>query len=150
MKASVLFVVAMFAGTLALAQAGGGVSDSKKMEGTWQGMVLEIGGKAPSDGEKKISIKLLIKGDRYTIFFDEQKTSEGAFKLDEKKKPKTIDATASEGDFKGKVQPGIYQFEGDELKVVFTEPGKERPKEFKTREKTEEVLIRYQRKKAGK
>jgi len=149
MQTRSLAALAMLVLAIGIVVAGEG-SDLKKMEGTWQGTVLELGGKPPTDGEKKITIKLVVKGDRYTIFFSEQKISEGAFKLDEKNKPKRIDATASEGDFKGKVQPGIYQLDGDELKVVFTEPDKERPTEFKTRAKTDEVLIRYQRKKAGK
>lgn len=149
MQTKPLAAFAMFALTMGVVIAGES-GDLKKMAGTWRGTILEIDGKPPTDGEKSIAIKLLIKGDRYTVFFDEKKIGEGTFKLDEKKKPKAIDATASEGDAKGKVQLGIYELSGDELKVIFSESGKERPREFKTREKGEEILIRYQRQKVEK
>ena len=106
--------------------------------------------RAPKDGEKMIKVKLIVAGEKYTVFFDETKVADVTFKLDETKKPKTLDAKPSAGDFKDKVQPGIYQLDGDELKVVFTEPGKDRPTEFKTRAKTEEVMVVYRRVKSGK
>jgi len=125
--------------------AGGGPADLKKMTGTWAGTLIEIGGKPPTDNEKKIKIKLVIAGEKYTVFFDEMKITDGTLKVDGSKKPKTIDAMPSEGEHKGKLQPGIYEMDADELRVVFTEPGKERPKEFKTREKTDEVMLSYRR-----
>jgi uncharacterized protein (TIGR03067 family) len=130
--------------------AGGGAADLKKMSGTWAGALIEIGGKPPTDNEKKIKIKLVIVGEKYTVFFDEMKITDGTLKLDGSKKPKTIDAMPSEGEHKGKLQPGIYEVDGDELKIVFTDPGKDRPKEFKTREKTDEVMMSYRRVKGGK
>jgi uncharacterized protein (TIGR03067 family) len=139
--------VAIMAGALLTVPliAGGPGTDLKKLQGTWQGTTLEIGGKAPSEAEKKLRVKFVITGEKYTVFFNEMKINDGTLKLDETKKPKTLDVTPGDGEFKGKVQPAIYQLDGDELKVVFTEPGKERPNEFKTREKTEEVMISYRR-----
>ena len=125
--------------------AGDPAGDLKKMQGTWQGAILEIGGNPAKEEEKKIQVKLVVAGDKYTIFVEDTKISAGTMKLDESKKPKTIDAKASEGEFKDKVQLGIYQFEGEDFKVVFGEPGKDRPKEFKTRPKSEEVMVSYRR-----
>ena len=130
--------------------AGGAGGDLKKMDGAWLGAVVEIGGKPPTEAEKNVKFKLVIQAGKYTIFFGDMKITEGIFKLDESKKPKTLDATPADGEFKGKIQPAIYHLDGDELKVVFTEPGKDRPTEFKTRDKTQEVLIVYKRQKAGK
>jgi uncharacterized protein (TIGR03067 family) len=49
------------------------------------------------------------------------------FTSDSSKSPKTIDYVS-----KGKTQLGIYEFEGDVLKVCVSAPGSPRPAEFKS------------------
>jgi uncharacterized protein (TIGR03067 family) len=53
-------------------------------------------------------------------------------KLDESKDPKTIDYDVKQGASAGKKQLGIYKFDGDNVTFCFSEPGKDRPTEFKT------------------
>ena len=53
-------------------------------------------------------------------------------KLDPSKSPKAIDVTITEGPSKGAVMLGIYEFDGDTLKVCFDPEGKKRPTEFKS------------------
>lgn len=124
--------------------------DLKLMQGSWHGEVIEAGGGKPSDKEKEPQVKVVVKGDKYTVFFNDMKYTEGTLKLDASQKPKAIDATPSDGPFKDKVQPGIYEITGDEMKIVFAKPGDERPKEFKTRMKSADVLIQYKRIKDAK
>jgi uncharacterized protein (TIGR03067 family) len=53
--------------------------------------------------------------------------------LDPSKKPKAIDATPSNGEFKGKTVFGIYQRDGEELKICLPKQGdKQRPLGFKS------------------
>lgn len=117
----------------------------KMMQGAWLAKILEIDGKPPSDKEKQVQVKVVIKGDKFTTFFQEKKFTEGTLRLDAAKKPRALDALASEGPAKGMTQAGIYQFDGDEILINFANPGGERPSEFKTKEGTGQVLIRYQR-----
>ena len=56
----------------------------------------------------------------------------GTQKLDPSKSPKTIDVTVTEGLNKGAVMLGIYEINGDTLKVCFDPEGKKRPTEFKS------------------
>jgi uncharacterized protein (TIGR03067 family) len=102
-----------------------------KLQGTWTVISAERAGeKVPEERTK--SWKLVIKGDKYSFEPGDQ-SIEGTYKVDPSKTPKAIDATRSNGQDKGKTLYGIYALSGDELKMCFSEPGKEeRPKEFST------------------
>src|SRR5262245_15662074 len=119
--------------------------DLKRMSGTWSGEIIEAGGKPATEEFKSAQVKLIIKGNEYSIYFGDKQIASGAIKLDQTKKPRHIDAIQKEGPYKDKIQPGIYEFKGEEFRVVFTQPDQERPKEFKTREGTKEALILYKR-----
>jgi uncharacterized protein (TIGR03067 family) len=137
---SVLFLV-----NLAFAQDEA-AKDLKRMEGTWSATILEIAGRPTTDEEKKqVKISVVIEGNKYRTLVDDKQVDHGTIKLDPTKKPKTIDAMPEEGPHKGKTLAGSYHLEGDEMKIVFDDPGKDRPTEFKTREGTGQVLAHYKR-----
>jgi len=121
------------------------VKELKKMAGVWQATVLELDGRALEDAEKnKAKITVVVKDNRYTIYFDDKMTSSGLLKVDPAKSPKRIEALHLDGKHKGKVQPGIYMLDDREMKIVFAEPGtKNAPKEFRTG--VGEVMIHYKR-----
>ena len=65
-------------------------------------------------------------------------------KLDPSKKPKAIDATPLAGAFKGKTVLGIYQLEGEELRICLPKQGdKERPSDFKSPEGSDRALMTF-------
>jgi uncharacterized protein (TIGR03067 family) len=68
--------------------------------------------------------------------------------LDPDKTPKTIDLTLTGGSNKGKTLAGIYQLDGDNLKVCLFGVGKDRPKEFDTKKGTDGMLLVLKRKKS--
>jgi uncharacterized protein (TIGR03067 family) len=101
--------------------------------GTWVVVSGEEDGK-PSLQEKikgskmtvdKKSIKLTDKDDKQLWILD--------YKLDPSKRPAQIDMTVAEGQGAGKTSEGIYELDGDTLKLCYSLPGGERPKEFKTK-----------------
>ena len=120
----------------------------KKFEGTWVIASMERNReRAPKEALK--GIRLIIKGDKFAIK-DGNMTLEGTFKVDPSQKPKVLDATATE-DGKKETTVGIYEFDGDTLKVCYTPEGGERPKEFSTKAGTNEhpiMLDVYEREKA--
>jgi uncharacterized protein (TIGR03067 family) len=66
---------------------------------------------------------------------------QATYTLDPTKKPKTIDVTFRTGSDKGKTLRGIYELDGDDLKVAFRfPPEKERPTEFSS-EKDDSVQV---------
>ena len=136
--------------TAVAAQVPDSAKDLKQMEGTWSGTFVEASGKPIPAKEKSVRVKLVVKGDKYTVFIDGEKLADGQIKLDASKQPRGIDAIAATGPLKGQVQPGIYQVASDEIRVVFSTPGSARPTAFKTKEGTEEMLVVYKRSKAGK
>ena len=47
------------------------------MQGTWSATIVEIDGKAASEDEKKLKMKLVVKDDGYKIYFDDLPQGEG-------------------------------------------------------------------------
>lgn len=68
---------------------------------------------------------------------------QATYTVDPTKKPKTIDVTYRTGSEKGKTLQGIYELDGDDLKVAFRFPSeKERPTEFSS-EKDDSVQVLF-------
>jgi uncharacterized protein (TIGR03067 family) len=85
-------------------------------------------------------------GDKHTVKVGEV-TIIGTHKLNPSKKPKEIDASDTEGPFKGKTVLGIYKLEKGEFTVCFSPPGMDRPKEFTTNSGTGAMLHVWKRQK---
>lgn len=105
--------------------------ETKKFQGTWTFESSEAGGKKISADELKGFI-LIFEGDKHTVKKGDDVIQVGTQKIDPSKSPKTIDVTMTEGPSKGKVMLGIYEFDGDTLKVCFDSEGKKRPTEFRS------------------
>ena len=63
-------------------------------------------------------------------------TYKGTFSIDPSKKPKTIDVKFREGPEKGNTSLGIYELDGDDLKLCLSVTTKERPTEFSAKPKS--------------
>ena len=147
--------------TVAAAVAGSGwtaaVEDDKeaaykkeldKCAGTWQLVASEKDGVQLPEADVK-QIKLNFKGDKYTMERGGETVEEGWICIDPVRKPKVIDVYPTKPE--GKVQMGIYEWNGDdELKVCFADPGTEqtRPRLFSTTKGTDHVLTVVKREKA--
>jgi uncharacterized protein (TIGR03067 family) len=99
------------------------MGDQQKIQGTWVLVSGERNGK-PFPDEVIQHVKLIFAGDTLTTQHTDRKT-EAAFKLDSDKRPCEIDLN-----MEGKIGKGIYQLDGDALKIVHGEVGDERPKDF--------------------
>ena len=121
-----------------------GKDDLKRLEGTWRMVSGEADGKkAPEEELKKI--KVIFKGDAYTVMSDGRVEEKGTQKLDPTKKPKTIDYTMTEGPTKGKTHLGIYELDGDTVKFCFAAPGGDRPTDFTAKEGSQRTLSVWKR-----
>lgn len=143
-----LILVLLFFGTGLLTAGGDAKTDLKAMAGSWKATIIEIDGKPAEEKEKDAPIKLVIKEDKFTVFVGDKVMMSGTTKLNPAKTPKEIDAEQTEGPYKGKTQKGLYEFKGMEMRVIFAEPGNDRPTSFKTR--AGEVLLQYERMKDAK
>ncbi len=116
--------------------------DLEKMQGTWAVVSQEFSGtKLTEEMIKQANVTLVVKDQTYTILFGTQQVAKGKIKLDATKKPKQIDGI----DDKGMTMLGIYEIDGDMMKVNFAQPGNDRPTELATKEKSMQILIGYKR-----
>ncbi len=103
--------------------------DAKQMAGVWSLVSAERDGQ-PAPEEFVKSLRREVKDDEYALTRDGETLGKGKFKVDSTTKPKTIDFMPTEGNAKGMTMLGIYELTGDNLKVCYAAPGKDRPKEF--------------------
>src|SRR5689334_3911388 len=88
----------------------------KKFHCVWTFASVEAGGKkAPAEEFKGLT--LTFAGDKYTVKKGDEVIQGGTQKLDPSKSPKTIDVRVTGGLKKGAVMLGIYEIDGDTLKV---------------------------------
>ncbi len=119
-----------------------------RFEGTWQVVSLDVEGmKVPAEAIKEA--RLTIKGKEFTMK-DAVATYKGTFVIDPGKKEKTIDMTFTDGPEKGNTSYGIYELDGDDLKICLTLTGKERPTEFAAKPKSGHGFEVLKREKAKK
>lgn len=115
--------------------------DRDRLQGRWSVVSFEDadrGGGKRTDEELK-TMKVVIAGDKLTV--TEGDTShEITFKLDAGKNPKQIDLTAPQS--KGKANHGIYELDGDNLKICFNaEPEGDRSTTFESKADSPNVVL---------
>src|SRR5438034_3699541 len=111
--------------------------DSDAIQGTWLPSTGEIWGRGFPDNELK-TMKLMFKDGTCTATYG-QEVRQGTFKLNPAAKPKEMDLTGTDG----KPNRVIYELDGDTLRICYDLSGKSRPTEFKTRERTQLLLITF-------
>jgi uncharacterized protein (TIGR03067 family) len=117
-------------------------TDKDKIQGRWK-LVMELKKDQEFDINETSSnfFHLRFAGDKVTLELKDGK-EEATYKLDPAKKPRTIDFKPTTGESKGKTLLGIYELDGDKLKLcVADEDEKERPKEFKS--KGDQIIVYF-------
>jgi uncharacterized protein (TIGR03067 family) len=116
--------------------------DKKKLQGAWT---------MTKDNE---TIRMTFDGEKFKLEF-KGKSADGTFTIDPTKTPKTMDVAVTKGSdaetmkYEGKTAKAIYEFDGDKLKWLANEPGKEdRPAAFpKDGEKAKGLYLVLEREK---
>jgi uncharacterized protein (TIGR03067 family) len=140
-------------GALALALCAGAVADvkddaakeTKAAAGTWEVSSMTIDGKEvplPKEGRPRLTIH---EDGSYTVKTGDKVEEKGLGKVTPGKTPTVVDITASEGPNKGKTMQAIFEVKGDEMRVCWSEPGKERPTDFTAKEGSGRTLTIYKR-----
>jgi len=146
-----MLVTPLLFAALGLIAADAPKDDAKKdldtIQGTWMIASGVYGGEdINSDLVSKLSFE--IKGDQLLLKGDEEVVKDYAkitLRLDPSGKPKLIDFTVGQGEEKGAVIEGIYEINGDELKICAKLGAKERPAEFKSPENSRVALLTLKR-----
>ncbi len=114
-------------------------TERERLQGMWQVMSGQEGGKAFPAADIKGS-RVTVAGDTMTVQSKEDRRVM-RFKLEPSRKPKGMELMTIEGKDKGQTSHGIYQLEGDTLKIAFAPTGKPRPAEFSSKAGTEQMLF---------
>lgn len=109
-------------------------AELQRLQGTWVYESYTIDGKA-EDAEKLKTRTFLVGADAFLVRQDGKIATAGNLKLDLEKTPKSFDGEVRR-DRKGEPFLGIYELDKDTLKLCYDLTGKERPKEFKSAEKS--------------
>ena len=149
MKFHALVAVALLVLGAGVLAAGGNdeaiQKDRKLMAGTWRVISYEKDGKK-TPAEQLEKTRSIFSADGKAMVQREGKTiAQGSIKIDPAKKPKQSEAAYTEGELKGKTVLGIYEVDGDNMKICFSLPDKDRPTEFSSKEGSGHVLIVYKR-----
>src|SRR5258708_5895739 len=118
------------------------------LQGTWVLVSAERDGKKLSEDEVK-KTKITFKGETY-VFPDASgiaTSQKGGIKVDPGKTPKWMDSKATNDAAKGELSLGIYEIAGDDYKVCFAPPGKNRPNEFSSKPGSGQILQVWKREK---
>jgi uncharacterized protein (TIGR03067 family) len=115
----------------AVARAKTSSSAISDFEGEWR-MVSAVMDGQPMDPSAVGWVKRVTHGSETTVYAGPQTMMKMEFTSDASKSPKTIDYVNTAGSNKGKTQQGIYEFEGEMLKICVAAPGGQRPKQFQS------------------
>src|SRR5215831_5920499 len=90
--------------------------DAKNIQGTWLPVKAELRGEPMKDDFLKSST-LKLNGGKYEV--TAESVDKGTYTMDPTSKPKTIDVTGVEGPNAGRKIPGIYELNGDTLRICY-------------------------------
>lgn len=107
-------------------------SDLDRLQGMWVLVVQEREGEAVPVEELKGSTATY-EGNRITLRDGDRVRRRGIVTLDPSRTPKAINTWDQDGPYEDQTVPGIYELDGDTLKLCFSRPGAERPKQFSTK-----------------
>lgn len=123
--------------------------ERQRFQGTWKVVEYVTGGE-PLPEEQVKAMQTVFAGDRMTISLSMSESKrEYTLTLDPGKKPAELEATLDIAKIKAKIRPGmpgIYEFEGDTLKLCLARlGGKIRPKEFASTAAAGNILIKLRK-----
>ena len=106
-------------------------NERKALAGGWSVVSAERDGLPILDGEAR-KLRIYFGEERLTLKQGE-KGKEMSYVPHPDTKPRSIDLMATDGPFKDKLMPGIYELKGDNLKICYPfKEGATRPTEFST------------------
>lgn len=141
MIAQMIMTAALF-----VAADGQAKADLDRLQGTWVLVAMEHeGDESPADAFEGWTAEY--RGNQVTLRAGDNTRRRGIVTLDPERNPKAINTWDKDGPYEDQTVPGIYQLDGDTMKLCFARPGEERPTEFTTKRGKAFLYCVYKRKK---
>jgi uncharacterized protein (TIGR03067 family) len=115
--------------------------DLKRMQGDWMVVSMTFNGMKYPEEEAQALFRT-VEGNNYQVARYSKPFFKGTFQLDPTATPKTIDSLSATD--ASKPIPGIYEFDGDTLKICSAPPGKPRPNDFEAKAGSGHTLTIWQ------
>jgi uncharacterized protein (TIGR03067 family) len=127
----------------------GVAKELKALAGSWRPVSTENNGYKSSEGDLDGILWIRDADGKWTARRDGKTIVEWAVKrIDPTKNPKSIDIEVTAGAYKGVVYLGIYELDGDTLRICFALPDRaERPTEFSASKGSIRALSEFKREK---
>jgi uncharacterized protein (TIGR03067 family) len=105
--------------------------EAQKIQGSWKLVKFDTPPERRPPEEFVAKARLVFNNKRLITRIGTDVVDETTFTIDATKTPKWLDTVSTVGRLKGKVAKGIYELNGDDLKICIGPPGQQRPTEFK-------------------
>jgi uncharacterized protein (TIGR03067 family) len=114
--------------------------EEEKIDGTWAATEVAYGGQFVP---KEVSgqMRFVFADGNLTISVAGKIDGTGTYRIDPGKQPKSFDVVPGEGDDKGKTLEGIYELNGDTLKICYNGVGKGRAAKFTSTAEAKSLLV---------
>jgi len=96
-----------------------------ELEGEWQMLACVANGQSVPDSMLKTG-RRVVRNQESSTYFGDHRVMQARYAVNKSHVPHTIDYVLSNG----KMQQGIWKFEGENLHICFALPGKPRPQDF--------------------
>jgi len=117
--------------------------DAPSLNGVWKAEKGEISGrKLPAGLVAKMKLTLRNGGYQFESI---TLADEGTYATNTSKAPHWIDITSAKGPNKGKVTAGVYELQGDTLRICYQLEGIVRPAGFATNPENAQLTLTYKR-----
>lgn len=119
-------------------------SELDLFQGVWVMVSMEREGDAIAAEDIK-DLTATYEGNRLTLREGDRVRRRGIVTLAPDREPKAINTWDQDGPYEDETVPGIYELKGDTMRLAFSRPGQERPKEFTTKSGTAFLVCVYKR-----
>ncbi|HEX4413622.1 MAG TPA: TIGR03067 domain-containing protein [Lacipirellulaceae bacterium] len=119
-------------------------NDLAKLQGTWRRASMELKG-TPWTPRQLEGWTTTYRGDAITLYDGSEVYRRGIVTLDPTQTPKAVNTWDLDGPFQDQTVPGIYELNGDTMRVCFAMPGNPRPTEFTSKHGTGFLYCEYKR-----
>jgi uncharacterized protein (TIGR03067 family) len=116
-----------------------------RMQGTWQVVSLNQEGETQPLAGPLAKLQIIVRGDSRTARSGEVVYAQARYRIDPWAEPPAIDVLITQGASRGQTMLGVYELDGDQMRVCLAPHGGRRPRDFAPKAGSGHVLQQLKR-----